>query len=140
MTSDQIRLVQESWAKVVPIADTAADLFYNKLSEDAPLLRSLFLDIADQKKKLVVMLDVVVAGLSDVGSLIPVVESLGQRHARYGARKPTTAPSPTRCSGPSNRGSATRGMMSSGPSKPPSTRSSPAPWSTQASKLPRKKN
>jgi hemoglobin-like flavoprotein len=137
MTSDQIRLVQESCAKVVPIADTAADLFYNKLFEDAPQLRSLFLDIADQKKKLVVMLDVAVAGLSDVGSLIPVVESLGQRHARYGVKE---ADYGTVADALLWTRSATRGMMSSRPPKPPSTRSSPAPWSTRASKLPRKKN
>ena len=31
MTPEQIELVKSSWAKVLPIADTAAELFYGKL-------------------------------------------------------------------------------------------------------------
>ena len=36
MTPQQIALVQTSFAKVVPIAGTAADLFYGRLFEIAP--------------------------------------------------------------------------------------------------------
>ena len=39
ITTAQIDLVQSSFAKVVPIADVAADLFYNRLFEIA-LLRT----------------------------------------------------------------------------------------------------
>ena len=36
MTPQQIELVQTSFKKVVPIAGTAADLFYGRLLEIAP--------------------------------------------------------------------------------------------------------
>ena len=42
MTPQQIELVQTSFKKVVPIAGTAADLFYDRLFEIAPEVRSMF--------------------------------------------------------------------------------------------------
>ena len=30
MTPDKVKLVQDSWAKVKPISETAAELFYGK--------------------------------------------------------------------------------------------------------------
>ena len=42
MTPDQIDLVQSSFAKVVPIADAAAELFYGRLFEIAPEVKPLF--------------------------------------------------------------------------------------------------
>ena len=50
MTPQQIELVQSSFKKVVPIAGTAADLFYNRLFEIAPEVRSMFpQDLSEQK-------------------------------------------------------------------------------------------
>jgi hypothetical protein len=40
MTPEQLVLVKESWAKVVPISETAAELFYGKLFELDPELKS----------------------------------------------------------------------------------------------------
>ena len=55
MTPQQIALVQTSFARVAPIADTAADLFYGRLFEIAPEVRRMFPDdMARQKKKLMV--------------------------------------------------------------------------------------
>ena len=57
MTPQQIDLVQSSFKKVVPIAGTAADLFYDRLFEIAPEVRSMFpQDLSEQKKKLMGML------------------------------------------------------------------------------------
>jgi len=57
MTPSQVELVQTSFQKVVPIAATAADLFYDRLFEIAPETRALFpADLAEQKKKLIAML------------------------------------------------------------------------------------
>lgn len=39
MTQDQVKLVQQSFAKVVPISETAAVLFYDRLFEVAPQVR-----------------------------------------------------------------------------------------------------
>ena len=67
LTTEQIVLVQTSWAKVVPIADIAADLFYGKLFELDPELRPLFPnEMADQKKKLMKMISLVVDGLTNL--------------------------------------------------------------------------
>ena len=42
MTPEQVTLVQESFELVVPIAETAAVLFYDRLFELDPSLRPLF--------------------------------------------------------------------------------------------------
>jgi hemoglobin-like flavoprotein len=87
MTPDQKTLVQDSFEKVVPIADTAADLFYDRLFELDPSLRSLFKeDMTAQKKALMQMLTVAVRGLDRLDTLVPAVQALGRRHAGYGVR------------------------------------------------------
>jgi hypothetical protein len=42
MTPQQVNQVQESFIKVVPIANRAAALFYGRLFETAPETRALF--------------------------------------------------------------------------------------------------
>ncbi|KAL7470871.1 hypothetical protein ACHAXS_011159 [Conticribra weissflogii] len=84
VSAAQAKLVQSSWEKVVPIADTAADLFYGKLFELDPSLRPLFPDdMKDQKSKLMKLLGFAVKGLDDLEELIPSVKKLGMRHAKY---------------------------------------------------------
>jgi hemoglobin-like flavoprotein len=85
MTPEQVKLVQDSFAKVVPIAGTAADLFYDRLFTIAPEVRSLFpSDLTEQKKKLMQMLATAVTNLHQVEKIIPAVEDLGRRHVAYG--------------------------------------------------------
>ncbi len=72
----------------MPIADTAADLFYGRLFELDPTLRKMFPeDMKAQKKKLIAMLGAAVAGLSIVNELMPVVRDLGKRHVGYGVQE-----------------------------------------------------
>lgn len=79
-----VELVQASWGKVMPISDAAAALFYDRLFELDPSVRPLFKeDITEQKKKLMQTLSVAVDGLSNVEKLVPVLQSLGARHAGY---------------------------------------------------------
>jgi nitric oxide dioxygenase len=85
MTPNQIKLVQTSFAQVAPIAATAADLFYGRLFETTPQVRSMFPeDLSEQKKKLMAMLGTVVAGLNQLDTLMPAVRALGRRHGGYG--------------------------------------------------------
>ena len=85
MTPDQVTLVQESFKKVVPIADKAADLFYDRLFTIAPEVRSLFpADLSEQKKKLMQVLATAVTNLHQVEKVLPAVEDLGRRHVAYG--------------------------------------------------------
>jgi nitric oxide dioxygenase len=87
MTPHQIKLVQESFWQVVPIAATAADLFYDRLFEIEPHLRSKFpADLSGQKKKLMAMLGTAVAGLGRLDTLVPQLRALGRRHAGYGVK------------------------------------------------------
>ena len=87
MTPDQVRLVQESFAKLVPIADQAASMFYERLFEIAPQVRAMFPpDMAEQQRKLMATLTIVVSGLSNLESILPAASSLATRHVAYGAR------------------------------------------------------
>lgn len=85
--------IVQSWRLVVPIADTAADLFYKRLFELRPEYKDLFkADMASQKRKLLRMLAFVVKAVdfrdadwrSDVPvdqDLMLVVLALGRRHS-----------------------------------------------------------
>lgn len=85
MTDHTIKLVQGSFAKVAPIAEVAADIFYTKLFEMDPSLKPLFKgDIKEQGKKLMSMIGTAVGALTNPEALIPVVQKLGKDHAGYG--------------------------------------------------------
>ena len=87
MTPHQIDLVQASWKQVVPVAETAAQMFYGRLFFLDPSLRHLFLgDMRDQGRKVMAMLSDTVNGLSRLDVLLPAVRALGRRHATYGVR------------------------------------------------------
>ena len=85
MTPEQVMLVQGSWKRVEQIKTTAAELFYGKLFELDPSLKRLFKgDMAEQGRKLVEMIDVVVVNLHKLDRLVPSVRKLGERHSKYG--------------------------------------------------------
>jgi len=85
MTPAEKSLVQTSFAKVAPIAEQAAALFYGRLFEMDPSLRPLFKgDIREQGRKLMNMIAFCVQGLDALDQLVPAVQGLGKRHAGYG--------------------------------------------------------
>jgi hemoglobin-like flavoprotein len=87
MTSEQVALVQQSFAKVAPISDAAAVMFYDRLFEVAPAVRAMFpADMTEQRKKLMGTLAVVVNGLSNLESILPAASALATRHVAYGAK------------------------------------------------------
>ena len=87
MTPEEVTLVQQSFAKVAPIADQAAVMFYDRLFEIAPQVRVMFpADMTDQRRKLMATLAVVVNGLSSLESILPAASALAQRHVVYGAK------------------------------------------------------
>ncbi len=93
MTPEQVKLVQDSFKQVVPIADTAANLFYDRLFTIAPELRSLFPDdLTEQKKKLIQMLATAITNLHQAEKILPAVEDLGRRHVAYGVTAQHYAP------------------------------------------------
>jgi hemoglobin-like flavoprotein len=93
MTPQQIELVQTSFKKVVPIAATAADLFYERLFEIAPDVRPMFpQDMKEQKTKLIAMLGTAVTNLHKLDEILPAVKALGARHKSYGVETKHYAP------------------------------------------------
>jgi hemoglobin-like flavoprotein len=87
MTPDQIKLVQQSFAKVAPISEQAAELFYGRLFEIAPAVRAMFpSDMTEQRRKLMATLAIVVNGLSNLEMILPAASSLATRHVAYGAK------------------------------------------------------
>jgi hemoglobin-like flavoprotein len=87
MTPDQVQLVQQSFAKVAPISETAAVLFYDRLFEVAPKVRAMFpTDLTEQRRKLMATLAVVVGGLGNLESVLPAASALAKRHVSYGAK------------------------------------------------------
>ena len=87
------KLILNSWRLVVPIKDTAADLFYRRLFELRPAYQQLFKsDLATQKRKLIAMLAFIVKSLdwpdaawrdnvAEEDDLFLVVLALGRRHS-----------------------------------------------------------
>ena len=87
MTPEQIKLVKSSWAKVLPIADTAAELFYGKLFNLDPSLKPLFKgDMKEQGRKLMNMINTAVSSLDRLDAVLPGVQQLGIRHIAYGVK------------------------------------------------------
>ncbi|HEX3938641.1 MAG TPA: globin family protein [Xanthobacteraceae bacterium] len=93
MTPDQIKAVQGSFAKVVPISEQAAALFYGRLFEIAPAVKPLFRgDMKEQGRKLMATLAVVVGGLSNLQAILPAASALAKRHVGYGVSAADYAP------------------------------------------------
>jgi hemoglobin-like flavoprotein len=85
MTPEQVQLIQQSFAKVAPISEEAAALFYGRLFELAPAVKPLFRgDMKEQGRKLMATLAVVVNGLSNLEAVLPAASALAKRHVAYG--------------------------------------------------------
>ena len=87
MKVDQITLVQDTFDKVRPISEESAELFYNRLFELDPSLKSLFKgDMKTQAKMLMQMLDYAVTGLDRLDTILLTIQDLGKRHVGYGVK------------------------------------------------------
>ena len=87
MTPNDIDLIDESFAHVLPIRAQAAQLFYGRLFEIAPEVRPMFKDdMAAQKDKLMTALATVIASLRNLETIVPTIEDLARRHVEYGVK------------------------------------------------------
>jgi nitric oxide dioxygenase len=87
MTPQQISVIQANWASVVPMQDTAAGLFYQRLFVLDPEVRPLFRgDLAAQGKKLMQALGFIVNSLTRLDELVPVAQDMARRHVGYGVK------------------------------------------------------
>jgi hemoglobin-like flavoprotein len=89
LTTQQVALVQVTFRSVQPMSATAAELFYKRLFEIEPDTAALFKgDMRRQGREFMQVLAVAVGGLSNLSTLVPMVQQLGVRHAGYGVRAP----------------------------------------------------
>lgn len=87
MTPEQKQLVKDSWAKVLPIQETAAELFYGRLFEIYPEVKPYFKgDMKEQGRKLMAMLNTAVTGLDNLDALIEPLKRSGKAHKDYGVK------------------------------------------------------
>lgn len=85
MNPESVTLVKDSWAKVKPISDQAASLFYGRLFEVYPEVRPMFKgDMTEQGKKLMALINTAVNALDRLEPMIPAIKDMGARHASYG--------------------------------------------------------
>ena len=88
MNVQQITLVRSTFALVQPIASDAAALFYDNLFRADPTLRHLFKgDMTHQGQRLMGMIGSALQLLDRPAALMPVLRSLGARHAGYRVRE-----------------------------------------------------
>lgn len=87
MDIDQIVLVQSTFADVIERADEFSNVFYARLFEIEPELRSMFAsDLTAQRRKLVDELAFIVDNLGRLPPLIERATELGRRHVDYGVQ------------------------------------------------------
>ena len=87
LTSQQIEVIQQRFAKIAPVSDRAAAMFSGRLFEIAPDTRSLFRgDMAEQGRKLMATLFVVVSELVNLDAILPAASALAKRHVSYGVK------------------------------------------------------
>ena len=86
MNESEIELIRKSWAQVVPIADAAAQMFYQRLFEIDPSTMPLFAatDMAAQREKLLGALSLVVGKADQLDIIVPALQELGRNHVKYG--------------------------------------------------------
>src|SRR4051794_36722013 len=86
MSPEQKALVRDTWRKLAPMADSAAQLFYDRLFAIDATTPMLFetADLAEQRRKLTQALAMIVHGLDHIETLVPALADLGRRHVQYG--------------------------------------------------------
>lgn len=83
----KIQLVQASFNRIAARADEVAQLFYGKLFQAHPELRSMFRnDMALQRQKLMDTLAFAMRGLDDISALVPELRQLALDHLKYGVQ------------------------------------------------------
>ena len=88
MTQNQIGLVKKTWSIFRDIdAVLIGDVFYSKLFLDMPHLKNLFhTSKAEQAKKLVEMLTLIVGRLDNLNGFKQEINELALRHVQYGVK------------------------------------------------------
>jgi len=85
MDATSMALVESTFTAVKPQADQLSRLFYERLFQLDPMVRTMFpADLAAQRQKLIDELDAIVNSLGRLHELVARTTDLGSRHAGYG--------------------------------------------------------
>jgi nitric oxide dioxygenase len=87
LTTDQVRLVTQSYALIARSPRAYSELFYHRLLQNHPFARALFPD--DMAHQIVIFaktIDVLVENLANLDRLRPTLSDLARRHVKYGVR------------------------------------------------------
>lgn len=88
LTREQIAVIKKNWSVFRDMEPRlVCDVFYGKLFYDNPPLRKLFPENMDEQyRKLMNMLNRIVARLDDFDSIKAELQAVGKRHVAYGVR------------------------------------------------------
>jgi nitric oxide dioxygenase len=87
LNAGEIDLVRTSYSLALARSPAFAETFYHRLFEAHPFVRAIFPDeMVVQERALTATLAIVVAGLDDLGPMLPIVHDLARRHVGYGVR------------------------------------------------------
>ena len=82
-TPQQVALIHDSLAEIVPMSDQVAEIFFNRLFEIAPHVRPLFRgDMAEQRVKFMATMSMLVNSLGSLDIVLPAAGKLATRHVR----------------------------------------------------------
>lgn len=85
MTEAKIELVKNSWGRVVAYSEKAGRIFYERLFELAPELRTLFKDdVQTQNQKLILAVTVIITKLNKLENLELEIQKLAKKHQAFG--------------------------------------------------------
>lgn len=82
-----MELVRSTFEAIAPRGEELVEIFYERLLEQHPGVAPLFehVDMDQQRAKLLSAIATVVASLTDLDTLVPHLQQLGERHVEYGA-------------------------------------------------------
>jgi len=87
LTPEQIKCIRNSWRRIFPLKEKFAELFYMRLFELDPDVKSLFRGKLDfQGEKLMTTLNVVVNSIDDFKAVEAMLQAMGNRHIIYGVQ------------------------------------------------------
>jgi hemoglobin-like flavoprotein len=87
LTAEQIKYIRNSWRRIMPIKEKFAELFYQRLFELDPKVKTLFRGRLDfQGEKIMTTLNVVVNSIDDIKAVEAMLQAMGNRHIIYGVQ------------------------------------------------------
>lgn len=87
LTENQLTLVRETWQKIIPIQETATELFYARLFEISPAVKESFAqELTSQGHNLISMLNYAINALGNWDTIAPKVMGIGRNELNYGAK------------------------------------------------------